>query len=79
MVGYLNPVDKNPSKLGKINREFAKQLDLKKIEFPFEKKDHAKFEKNNIRIKKKPYHIYTSEQIFCKHVDLLLILNIILY
>ena len=35
---YLNPADKNPAIIRKIDREFSKQLDFKNIKFPVQKK-----------------------------------------
>ena len=42
LVRYVNYVSKNPTKLGNIDNEFAKQLNFKGMRFPFHKKDYTK-------------------------------------
>ena len=45
LVRYLNTVNKNPAKIKKTDKEFAKQLNRGKISA--HKKDYAKIEKQN--------------------------------
>ena len=82
LVRYLNLVIKNLAKIRNVQKEFAKQVDSKGVEFPFYKKDYAKIVKeNNFLINvfgyehETPYHIQTAKQTFEKHVDSILALN----
>ena len=51
LLGYLRPVNKNPTKIKNDEKEFAKQLNFKGVRFSVYKKDYAKIEKqNNISI-----------------------------
>lgn len=34
LIRYLNPVDRNPARIERVNKKSDKQLDLKEIEFP---------------------------------------------
>ena len=80
LVRYLNPADRNPARITKADKDFAKKLDLKNIKFPFKVRDIHKIEKkNSIGISvfhyqnKEKHSIYVSKK--CgeeKHVDLLL-------
>ena len=78
LVRYLNPADHYPARITKTDKDFAKTLDFKDINFPVKIKDIHK--KNSIGISvfgyenKGKYPIYVSKQC-CeeKHVDLLLI------
>ena len=45
LVRYLNSVNKNPTKITNVGKEFAKQLDFKAIKLPFHEKDYAEIEK----------------------------------
>ena len=51
LVSYLNPAGRNPARMTKADKEFAKKLDLKNIKFPVKIRDIHKFEK-----KKKEFH-----------------------
>ena len=46
LVRYLNPVNKNPTKITNVGKEFAKQLDFKAIKLPIHEKDYAEIEKH---------------------------------
>ena len=51
LVRQLNFVKKHPEIVRKIDRDFAKLLNFKDMNFPVHKKDYAKIEKqNNISI-----------------------------
>ena len=47
LVRYLNPADHNPSRIRKVDKDFAKRLDFKDIKLPVEIRDVHKFEINN--------------------------------
>ena len=47
LVRYLNPADHNPSRIRKVDKDFAKRLDFKDIKLPVEIRDFHKFEINN--------------------------------
>ena len=81
IVRCLNPVDHNPRRITKADKEFVKKLDFKYIKFLVKIRDFHKIEKNNsIDISvfgyenKENHPIYVSKKC-CeeKHVDLLLI------
>ena len=81
MVRYLNPEDRNPARITKFDKDFAKRFDFKDIKFPVKTRDIHKIEENNsIGISvfgyenKAKYPVYVSKKC-CedKHVDLLLI------
>ena len=81
LVRYLHPADNNPRRITKPNKDFAKRLDFKDIEFPVKSRDIHKLEKkNSIGVSvfryenKEKYSIYVSNKC-CeeKHVDLLFI------
>ena len=81
MVRYLNPTDHNPRRITKADKDFAKRLDLKDINFLHKIKDiHKLKKKNSIGINvfgyenKEKYPIYVSLKC-CKekHVNSLLI------
>ena len=44
LVRYLNPVNKNPTKIRKVDREFTKQVNFKCVKFLVHKKNYAKIE-----------------------------------
>ena len=81
LVRHLNLADRNPRKITKADKDFAKKLDFKDIKFPVQTRDIHKIEKNNsIRISvfgyknKVKYSIYVSKKCWeDKHVDFLLI------
>ena len=45
LVGYLNPADRNPARITKADKDFAKRLDFKGIKFPVKIKDIQKSKK----------------------------------
>lgn len=51
LIRYLNPADRNPAKIIRVDRELIKQLDFKRIKFPVEVKNCHKIE-----IKKNYYY-----------------------
>ena len=46
-VRYLNLADRNTARIKKTDKEFAKKLDFKNINFPVKIRDHQRIEKNN--------------------------------
>ena len=79
LVKYLNPVDHHPARIKRADKDFAKMLDFKVINFPVKIRDIHKIEnKNSIDISefgcenKEKYPIYVSKKC-CeeKHVNLL--------
>ena len=80
LIRYLNPVDHNPRRFTKADKDFAKRLDFKDIKFPVKIIDiHKMKRKNSIDISVFGYEnkgkcpIYVSKECEEKHVDLLLI------
>ena len=80
LIRYLNPVDYNPRRFTKADKDFAKRLDFKDIKFPVKIIDiHKMKRKNSIDISVFGYEnkgkcpIYVSKECEEKHVDLLLI------
>ena len=47
LVRYLNPVDHNPARVTKADKDFVKKLDFKDINFPVEIRNIHKIEKKN--------------------------------
>ena len=47
IVRYLNLADRNTARIKKTDKEFAKKLDFKNINFPVKIRDHQRIEKNN--------------------------------
>ena len=79
-IRYLNPQEKDPQRIKKIDKEYINQLDYSGIEFPVTVKQYNKIEKQNeININvfgyenKQPYPIYISKEKYEKHLELLLI------
>ena len=79
-IRYLNPQEKDPQRIKKIDKEYINQLDYSNIEFPVTVKQYNKIEKQNeININvfgyenKQPYPIYISKEKYEKHLELLLI------
>ena len=79
-IRYLNPQDKYPQRIKKIDKEYINQLYYSGIEFPVTVKQYNKIEKQNeININvfgyenKQPYPIYISKEKYEKHLELLLI------
>ena len=81
IVRYVNPVDHNPRRITNADKEFAKNLDFKNINFPVKIRDIHKIEKDNYigisvfgyeNREKRP--VYVSKKCCAeKHVDVLLI------
>ena len=68
-IRHLNPQDKNPQRIKKVDKQFFEKLDYSGIEFPVATKQYNKIEKqNNININvfgyenKQPYPIYVSKE-----------------
>ena len=79
-VRYLNLVDKNSSRISKIDKKIADTLDYSDINFPVSEKDYSKTEdKNSININVFSYDdsvihpICISNKIFSDHMNLLMI------
>ena len=79
-IRYLNPQEKDPQRIKKIDKEYINQLDYSGIEFPVTVKQYNKIEKqNNININvfgyenKQPYPIYVSKEKNENNLNLLLI------
>ena len=47
LVRYLIPADRNPARITKADRIFAKKVDFKDIKFPIKVRDIYKIEKKN--------------------------------
>ena len=84
MVSYsiLNPQEKYPQRIKKVDKAYVENLDYSGIEFPVEVKQCNKLEKqNSIRINvfsyenKKPFPIYVSKEKYENCLNLLLITN----
>ena len=81
LVRYLNPVDRNPARVTKADKDFVKKLDFKDINFPVEIRNIHKIEKKNsigisaFGYENKEKHPINVLKNFCedKHVDLLLV------
>ena len=79
-IRHLNPQNKNPQRIKKIDKNLIKQLDYSNIEFPVTVKQINKIEKqNNIRInlfgyeEKQKFPLYISQEKYHEHMELLLI------
>ena len=77
-IRHLNPQNKNPQRIKKIDKNLIKQLDYSNIEFPVTVKQINKIEKqNNIRInlfgyeEKQKFPIYISQEKYQDHMELL--------
>ena len=69
LVRYLHPVDRNPARIKKADKDFAKRLDFKDIKFPVKIRDNHKIEKQDpIEISvfgyenKEKYTMYVSKK-----------------
>ena len=49
-VRYLTPIDRNPTRITKAGKNFAKNLDFKDIELPAKIRDIQKIQENSIDI-----------------------------
>ena len=79
-IRHLNPQDKYPQRIEKVDKKMVDQLNYDGIEFPVTIKQINKIEKQNeINISvfgyenKQPYPIYVSKEKFDDHMELLLI------
>ena len=79
-VRHLNPQDKYPQRIKKVDKPYIEKLDYSGIEFPVTIKQFNKIEKQNkINInvfsyeEKQPYPIYVSKEKYENHIELLLV------
>ena len=79
-IRYINPQEKDPQRIKKIDKEYISKLDYSNIKFPVELNQYNKIEKQNeININvfgyenKQPYPVYISKEKYEKHLELLLI------
>ena len=79
-IRHLNPQDKYPQRINKVDKQYIKNLDYSGIEFPVTAKQYNRIEKqNSININvfgyedKQPYPIYVSKENYEDHMNLLLI------
>ena len=79
-IRHLNPQDKYPQRIKKVDKSHIDKLDYSGIEFPVAIKQHNKIEKQNkININvfgyedRQPYPIYVSKEKYEDHMNLLLI------
>ena len=79
-IRHLNPQDKYPQRIKKVDKKYIENLDYTGIEFPVATKQYNKIEKqNNININvfgyedKQPYPIYVSKEKYTDCLNLLLI------
>ena len=79
-IRHLNPQEKNPQRINKVDKEMINELNYDGIDFPLSHKHHNKVEKqNNIRInmfgyeKGQPFPIHISKEAFEEQMNLLLI------
>ena len=79
-IRHLNPREKNPQRINKVDKEMINELNYDGIEFPVSQKHYNKVEKqNNIRInvfgyeKGQPFPIHISKETFEDQMNLLLI------
>ena len=79
-IRHLNPQDKDPQRIKKVDKQYVEKLDYSNIDFPVTVKHYNKIEKqNSININvfgyedKEPYPIYVSKEKYEDHMELLLI------
>ena len=79
-IRHLNPQDKDPQRIKKVDKPCIEKLDYTGIEFPVNVKHYNKIEKqNSININvfgyedKQPYPIYVSKEKYEDHMELLLV------
>ena len=79
-IRHLNPKEKDPQRIKKVDKEFIKNLNYTGIEFPVIVKQYNKIEKqNSINIivfgyeNKQPFPNYISKEKFENQINLLLI------
>ena len=79
-IRHINPQDKYPQRIKKIDKQYVEKLDYSGVEFPVGVKHYNKIEKqNSININvfgyenKQPYPIYVSKEKYEDHMELLLV------
>ena len=79
-IRHLNPQEKYPQRIKKVDKPYVEKLDYSGIEFPVTIKQFSKIEKqNSININvfgyedKQPYPIYVSKEKYEDHMELLLV------
>ena len=79
-IRHLNPQEKNPQRINKVDKEMINELNYDGIVFPVSQKHYNKVEKqNNIRInvfgyeKGQPFPIHISKETFEDQMNILLI------
>ena len=79
-IRHLNPQEKYPQRIKKVDKPYIEKLDYSNIDFPVSVKHYNKIEKqNSINISvfgyenKEPYPIYVSKEKYEDHMELLLI------
>ena len=79
-IRHLNPQEKYPQRIKKVDKPYIEKLDYSNIDFPVSVKHYNKIEKqNSINISvfgyenKEPYPIYVSREKYEDHMELLLI------
>ena len=79
-IRHLNPQEKNPQRINKVDKEMINELNYDGIAFPVSQKHYNKIEKqNNIRInvfgyeKGQPFPIHMSKETFKDQMNILLI------
>ena len=77
-IRHLNPQEKNPQRINKVDKEMINELNYDGIDFPLSQKHYNKVEKqNNIRInvfgyeKGQPFPIHISKETFEDQMNLL--------
>ena len=79
-IRHINPQEKYPQRIKKVDKPYIEKLDYSSVEFPVSVKHYNKIEKqNSINISvfgyedKQPYPIYVSKEKYEDHMELLLI------
>ena len=79
-IRHLNPQEKYPQRIKRVDKAYVENLDYSGIEFPVEVKQYNKIEKqNSIRINvfsyenKKPFPVYVSKEKYENTMNLLLV------
>ena len=79
-IRHINPQEKYPQRIKKVDKPYIEKLDYSNIEFPVNVQHYNKIEKqNSININvfgyenKEPYPIYVSKEKYEDHMELLLV------
>ena len=79
-IRHLNPQEKYPQRIKKVDKPYVEKLDYSNIDFPVSVKHYNKIEKqNSININvfgyedRQPYPIYVSKEKYEDHMELLLV------